>query len=371
MPPSKRLSGRAQALLAHLGRQLAGETKLESLLGIMTQEVQGLVGAARCRIYLDPRGERCVGSVNGASSLPAAIERAVRHGIQAGTSVRLEGQAGGIKNLLAAPILGHGGKVLGYIEVANKKRGVFDDDDEGLLMLLASITGHAMDNERLNRDLQDSHLETIYRLATVAEYRDKEDLAGHLRRMSRYSALIAEGVGLSKIEARRILYASPLHDIGKVAIPDAVLLKPGKLSTEEYEVIKTHTVLGAEILKNAKSELLKVASRIALCHHEKFDGSGYPKGLKGNSIPLEARIASVADVFDALSSRRVYKEAWSHDEVRKYFAEQTGKAFDPKVVEALEAMWPRVKAIMKEEWPDWGKGRSPMSPADPHRHHDH
>jgi putative two-component system response regulator len=226
-----------------------------------------------------------------------------------------------------------------------------------------------MDNERLNRELQDSHLETIYRLATVAEYRDKEDLAGHLRRMSRYSSLIAEGVGLSRVEARRILYASPLHDIGKVAIPDSVLLKPGKLSPAEYEIIKTHTLLGAEILSNAKSELLKVASRIALCHHERYDGSGYPKGLKGNAIPLEARIASVADVFDALSSRRIYKAAWRHTDVRKYIREQKGKSFDPVVVEALEEMWPKVKAIMKEEWPDWGKRRNPMATADPHHIH--
>jgi len=248
-----------QFLLAHLGRQLAGETKTQHFLEIMSAELRNLLGASECRIYLDPRGRRFLGtSMNGAASLAGPLGQKVQRAVRSGLSVRLDRGKGSVHNLLAAPMLGHDGRLLGYIEVANKLAGEFHADDEGFLMLLASITGYALENEKLNHKLQDSHLETIYRLATIAEYRDPVDLTGHLRRMSRYSGMIAEGIGLSKAESRNILYASPLHDIGKVAIPDKVLHKPAKLTEREYDIIKKHTVIGAEILSRAKSELLRL-----------------------------------------------------------------------------------------------------------------
>jgi len=346
-----------QAILAHLGRQLAGETRLESFLSIVSEEIQTLLGARHCRIFMDPKGHRTLGtpSANGSRRVPAALAEKVRRAVRAGTCIRVDAGRGGVSSLLAAPMVGHDGKVLGYIEVADKRRGRFNDGDEGFLMLLASVAGYALDNEKLNHDLEDSHLETIYRLATVTEFRDKEDLSGHLRRMSRYSAMIAQGMGLQRGVVKQILYASPLHDIGKIAIPDSVLRKPAKLNSREYEIMKQHTVLGAQILAHAKNALLKMASKIALAHHEKYDGTGYPRGLEGRSIPQEARIVSVADVFDALASRRVYKASWGPQKAREYILERAGKDFDPRVVEAFEKAYPRIEGVMSQKWPDWGQ----------------
>jgi putative two-component system response regulator len=206
-----------------------------------------------------------------------------------------------------------------------------------------------LENAALYDDLRRSHLETIYRMALVAEYRDQEDTGRHLRRMSRFSGILALGVGLSPAEAEDIRYAAPLHDIGKVAIPDAILRKPAKLTVEEYEEMKKHTVYGSKMLANAESRLLRLAAKIAVGHHECWDGSGYPHGLSGESIPLEARIVTVADVFDALSSKRVYKGEWSVADARKYIEERSGKLFDPQVVAVLVAKFDEILAARDEE----------------------
>jgi putative two-component system response regulator len=206
-----------------------------------------------------------------------------------------------------------------------------------------------IENAALTDELRRSHLETIYRMALVAEYRDQEDTGKHLRRMSRFSGILAMGVGLSAAEAEEIRFAAPLHDIGKVAIPDSILRKPGKLTPEEFDEMKKHTVYGSKMLINAESRLLRLAAKIAIGHHECWDGSGYPNGLKGEEIPLEARIVTVADVFDALSSRRVYKGEWTVEDALKYIEEKAGKNFDPKVVAALRERFGEILLAREEE----------------------
>ena len=180
--------------------------------------------------------------------------------------------------------------------------------------MIASQLSSTLENSNLIEQLKRSNLESIYILAQAAEYRDQEDTAGHLKRMGDYSKLLARTMGLAQEHVEKIRFASPLHDIGKIAIRDAILRKPGRFTPEELEDMKRHTTLGYEILKDAQSPTLQLAREIALTHHERFDGTGYPKKLKGKAIPLESRIVALADVFDALCSRRGYKPSWPFEE---------------------------------------------------------
>ncbi|MBN2706023.1 MAG: response regulator [Deltaproteobacteria bacterium] len=183
-------------------------------------------------------------------------------------------------------------------------------------------------------NLDNSHVETIQHLSAAAEYKD-DDTAMHLRRMSNYAALIAEKLGLEKSVIHCIRISSPMHDIGKIGIPDHILLKPGKLSDTEWQTMKTHTEIGGMILKSATSTYMVMGTEIALSHHEKWDGSGYPSGLAGEAIPLTGRIAAVADVFDALTSRRPYKEAFSIEKSIKIMQEGRGSHFDPRILDVF------------------------------------
>lgn len=176
--------------------------------------------------------------------------------------------------------------------------------------------------------------ETLLRLAKAGEYRD-EETGNHVIRMAKYSRIIAEGLGLSADEADVIEMAAPMHDIGKIGIRDNILLKPGKLTTEEFEVMKSHTVIGHEILKDSPSKFLKMGAIIALGHHERFDGTGYPYGKKGDEIPIEARIVAIADVYDALVSERPYKNAWPVEAALDFMEKQCGKHFDPECFESF------------------------------------
>ncbi|MCK5387127.1 MAG: two-component system response regulator [Gammaproteobacteria bacterium] len=182
------------------------------------------------------------------------------------------------------------------------------------------------------QELNDTRLEVIRRLGRAAEYRD--DMTGyHIIRMSRYSQLLALAAGMSEAEAETLLNASPMHDIGKIGIPDNVLLKPGKLDSEEWAIMQTHVDIGVEILSGSSSALMDMAAEIAQNHHEKWDGSGYPRALVGEDIPLTGRIVAIADVFDALTTERPYKKAWPIEETVEFFKNQSGKHFEPRLVE--------------------------------------
>lgn len=174
--------------------------------------------------------------------------------------------------------------------------------------------------------------ETLLVLSKTAEYKDPET-ASHISRVSHYSKLLAKAYGLSEDEQNRVFYASPLHDLGKIGIRDNVLLKPGKLDEQEFEHMKTHPLIGYEILKGTNNPFLKAGAIISLTHHEKFDGTGYPKGLVGEDIHIYGRITTIADVFDALTSKRPYKKAWSFKDATDYLLEQKNKQFDPKLID--------------------------------------
>jgi len=201
--------------------------------------------------------------------------------------------------------------------------------------------------KRANAQVKDAHLQTIIRLAMAAEYKDK-DTANHIQRMSHYTVSIAKGLGLPEKEIEIILYASPMHDIGKIGVPEYILLKPGKLTQEEYEIMKQHTIIGAKILEGSKSEFLEAGRVIAISHHEKYDGTGYPYGAKEENIPLYGRIVALADVFDALTSRRPYKPAFSNDQALQIIKESSGSHFDPMIVEAFFDKLKDILEIQKE-----------------------
>lgn len=195
-------------------------------------------------------------------------------------------------------------------------------------------------NERLDiqvqartRELQGTQLEVLVRLALAAEYRD-DDTGEHTRRVGRVTALLAEALSLPRHQVELLRLAAPLHDVGKIGISDAILLKPGKLTPEEFDIIKTHVWIGSKMLGGGLYTLLQMAETIALTHHERWDGTGY-RGLKGENIPLPGRITSVADVFDALTHERPYKKAWPIAQAREEIAKQSGRQFDPHVVDAF------------------------------------
>lgn len=191
---------------------------------------------------------------------------------------------------------------------------------------------------KATREILERERETVIRLSKAAEHRD-QDTGAHVIRMAHYSELIAGELGLSREERELLLDAAPMHDIGKVGIPDHILLKPGKLDPAEFEIMKQHASIGHDILHGSSSRLLQLGAVIAHSHHEKFDGSGYPNGLAGEAIPLCSRIVAVADVFDALTSARPYKAAWPLERATDFLKEQSGWHFDPRCVDALISRW--------------------------------
>ena len=193
-------------------------------------------------------------------------------------------------------------------------------------------------------ELRRTRLQIIQCLGRAAEYRDNET-GLHVIRMSHYSRILALAAGFSPDEAEDIFHAAPMHDVGKIGTPDAVLLKPGKLDPDERIVMEKHVEMGAEILGEHDSTLLQLARKIALFHHEKFDGSGYPHKLAGDAIPIEARIIAIADVFDALTSERPYKKEWPVEDAIELLRRESGKHFDPELVELFIAQLPAVLAI--------------------------
>lgn len=223
------------------------------------------------------------------------------------------------------------------LEAANQQLMKFADDLSKAFSELKST----------HQELQEAYLDTIHRLVRAAEYKE-EDTGEHIVRMSRYSSLLAEKLGLSTKEVQDILYATPMHDIGKIGIPDNILMKAGKLSAEEFEIMKTHTVIGAEILADSKAEILQLAQQIAISHHEKWNGQGYPYGLAGDKIGLAGRIVGLADVFDALTSRRPYKNPYPVEVVCDIIRKERGEHFDPDLVDVFLENIDEFLAIKKE-----------------------
>jgi response regulator RpfG family c-di-GMP phosphodiesterase len=252
----------------------------------------------------------------------------------------------------------HGDTYVGYFPNSSGKasllvlKGVeeISEIDVQLLDVFCSGVAIAFDNILLNQEITDTQAELILRLGDVVESRSNE-AGNHVRRMAQVCHMLAEESGMSEDETAVLMHAAPMHDIGKIATPDAVLLKPGRLTPEEWEVMKQHPTVGLQILDGSQRPILKAAAVIAHQHHEKWDGSGYPQGLKAEQIHPYARIVAVADVFDALTHERCYKQAWPIGQVRDYLREVAGHHLDPHYVDILIRNIDKADEINRR-WPD-------------------
>ncbi|WNR43217.1 HD-GYP domain-containing protein [Paenibacillus roseipurpureus] len=218
------------------------------------------------------------------------------------------------------------------------------------MTLASSYAGKSLESALLTNEIEETQKEIIFRMGEIGESRSKET-GNHVKRVAEYSYILALGLGMSQEEAELLKMASPMHDIGKVAIPDAVLNKPGKLTDEEFKLMQNHTLIGYNLLKNSTRHILKTAAVVAHEHHEKWNGRGYPRGIQGEEIHIYGRITAIADVFDALGSERVYKKAWELDRILQLFQEERGQHFDPDVVDAFFKQLPAILKV-REEYSD-------------------
>ena len=263
--------------------------------------------------------------------------------------------------VLILPVISNKGPV-GVVEFASLTPGAFSAQDIGLCSMVVDQMAYSLENMRLVGELSRTRDAVIRGMALLAEIRDP-NIGGHLNRICAYaghlSRLLSGRTGYHEVTRDfidAISRSAALHDVGKVGIPDAILLKPGKLTVEEYEVMKTHTTTGADLLRGLMVDfgeypLIAMGAEVALSHHEWWDGSGYPRGVAGRAIPLAARIVSIADVYDALTSRRIYKEAWSRDATVQALREKAGRQHDPELVEIFLSQ-PEALVEIRERYPD-------------------
>ncbi len=243
------------------------------------------------------------------------------------------------KSVLTVPLKCPDGNRIGVLQLINRisPSGAivpFSTENSGGLMALSSMAAVTIQNALLKEQLHKAHLDTIIRLSVAAEFRD-DDTASHIRRISAVSTKIAQALGMPPEQVELIQYASPMHDVGKIGVPDAILCKPGKLTPEERKIVQTHATIGAKILGEPTNDLIAMARDVAVSHHERWDGGGYPDGLSGCDIPFAGRIVGLADVFDALVSERCYKPAYSVESALGIIRSEGGKHFDPNVTEAF------------------------------------
>jgi HD-GYP domain-containing protein (c-di-GMP phosphodiesterase class II) len=340
--------------------KIANERNLHNVLVLMADMGREMILSDRCTVWLidHKRGELFTTVAHGVNEIRIPIGTGfVGHSIALGHPLLIEDAYKDprhnaendrktgyrTKSVITVPFVGNDGSIIGAYQAINKmtKAGVFTERDLEYLSLAASYAGKSLESVMLHEEIVATQREIIFRMGEIGESRSKET-GNHVKRVAEYSYILALGLGLSKDEAEKIRMASPMHDIGKVAIPDAVLKKPGKLTEEEYEIMKTHTTIGYNLLQGSNRELLRTAAHIAYEHHEKWDGTGYPRGLKGEEIHLYGRITAVADVFDALGSDRVYKKAWELDRIINLFREERGRHFDPKLVDVFMDELPRI-----------------------------
>ncbi|HOW28865.1 MAG TPA: GAF domain-containing protein [Elusimicrobiota bacterium] len=369
---------RRLSILLGYAKKISAETELDRLLQLLMDEAKRVLQADRCTVFLldKKRNELWsrMASGNEVIRVPA-YKGIVGETVTSGRTIHIPDAYGDsrfnkeidritgyhTRNLLTAPMRNNRREIIGAFQVLNKKRGSFTPQDEKILLIFADQAAVAIENTRLYEEVRHASQDTIIRLASAAEYKDK-DTRNHLERMSRYCALIAEQMDMPKSFIEDILLASPMHDIGKLGVADAILKKPGKLEAVEWTEIKRHPIYGADILRNSDNDLIQMSERIARSHHEKWDGSGYPLGLKKEEIPLEGRIVALADVFDALTSKRCYKDALPIEETLKIIREGAGTHFDPDVVSAFYRALPKIMKVM-DDFADKYKSSSDEGPA--------
>jgi len=336
-------------ILLEFGELISNEHNLVKLLNIMADYAKDLLQADRCSIFLydEKNDELWTQVAHGTQEIRipstrgivgyAALSKEIQVVVDAYNDFRFHRDidlATGYKTktIIAVPLVNAKDKVVGVFQALNKIGGLFSSLDVEFLMLISNFTGAAIENSLLYAKIKETQSKLIQKLSTAAEFKD-DDTSRHTRRVGLYSALIARKYGLDEEEVNLLEQVAPMHDAGKLGIADNILKKPGKLDYEEFEIMKTHAMMGYKLLEDESDETLNAAAVIAREHHEKYDGSGYPRGLKGEQITLFGRITAITDVFDALTSRRAYKEPWSLEDSFALLERERGSHFDPHLVD--------------------------------------
>lgn len=362
--------------------KIANERNLDSMLMLMADMGREMIVSDRCTVWLldknkdelwskvahgvdeirVPRTAGLVGysvTYGKAVFIDDAYTNEEYKQFLANGALRTDKQTGyRTKALMVIPFRNNDGEIMGAYQAINKltPSEQFSGKDMEYLTLAASYAGKSLESALLAHEIEETQKEIIFTMGEIGESRSKET-GNHVKRVAEYSYILALGLGMSTIEAELLKMASPMHDIGKVAIPDELLKKPGKLTDEEFKIMQSHTNIGYNLLRNSKRPILQTAAIVAYEHHEKWNGNGYPQGLKGEDIHIYGRITAVADVFDALGSERVYKKAWDLERILNLFKEERGKHFDPRLVDVLFEQLPsilHIRALYSDTNPDSG-----------------
>lgn len=358
-----------QLLFSYMPK-IAAERKMDNLLVLMADLGRSIVSADRCSLWLvdEDSGVLWTKVAHGVSELRIPRNAGfVGYSVRTGEPLLIEDAYQDPRfdrrsdekthyrttSVMTVPLMNSSGNVMGVFQAINKQgkneRGeaaVFSIQDLERLSLTAVYSAKTVESAMLNMELEATQREIIHILGEVSEYRSQET-GDHIQRVAEISFMLAKFLGLPEDEVEQIRLASPMHDLGKVGIPDAILNKPGRFTDDEYAIMKTHSEIGYTMLRNSKRKLLRFAAEIARSHHERWDGKGYPAGIKGEEIPLAGRICSVADVLDALSSPRCYKQPWPEEKVREEFLKQRGAQFQPELVDVLMAHWDEVYSLYR------------------------
>jgi response regulator RpfG family c-di-GMP phosphodiesterase len=338
-------------LLLKLGGLISTKTDLGEILTILSDMSRDILEADRCSIFIydQARHELWTRVAHGVDEIrvsadsgvvgKAVLSKEVQIVVDAYNDFRfnpnVDKQTGYVtKNMIAVPLLNYKNEAIGVFQVLNKRHGIFTNIDAELLILIGNYASVSLENALLYQKLQTSQTKIINKLSEAAEFKDNETSA-HTKRVGLYSEKIAMTLGMDAQFCKLISLTAPMHDIGKIGIPDHIIKKPGALTTEEFETMKTHARIGFNLLNDPEDEVLLMAANIARDHHEKIAGGGYPYGRKGEEISLEGRITAIADVFDALTSRRPYKEPWSIERSLELIRHLCGTQFDPDIVDAF------------------------------------
>ena len=351
-------------ILLRLGKAISREKDINRLLPTIGELTRDILGADRCSIFIHDRlhnelWTKVAHGVEEVIRIPdskgiagfAFLSSEVQIVVDAYNDFRFNQDVDRKTNyqtrtILAVPLLGSNGEVLGVFQALNKKSGIFTHLDAELLELISNYVSAGFENALLLESVQSSRRKLIEKLSTAAEFKD-EETSLHTKRVGHYSAVMAKHYGLEEREVERLLLTAPMHDAGKIGIEDSILKKPGKLTDEEFIRMKEHPLIGYELLYDPDDDLLIMAATIAKEHHEKWNGGGYPHGLKGEEISIYARITAIADVFDALTSERPYKRAWSVEEALDLLRSERGRHFDPVLVDIFLSRIEEVMEIYK------------------------
>lgn len=346
---SKETDTKKMQLLLQYAAKIAETRELDNLLAEIADMGRLLIGADRSTVWLldEERGTLWSKLAHGVSRIEVPMDSGV-----VGEAVRIKDSIVSndpyslpffnrdvdrstgytTKSLLTIPMFDEEGNVFGVFQCTNKITDdyKFTEEDVTLLHFVTSYAEKTILAAQLAKEIEATQIEIIFLMSEIGESRSKET-GNHVKRVAAISERLAQLAGLSEYDVGLLLHASPMHDIGKVAIPDSVLLKPGKLTDEEFAHMKSHTAIGYQLLSGSKRPIIKAASIVTHEHHEKWNGSGYPRGIAGEDIHIFGRITAIADVFDALACERVYKPAWEKERVRKLFEEESGRHFDPEL----------------------------------------